>query len=414
MANDQNRIDEEIVQVVQQNVSLFSPSSYNLPHFKYKHLPPSEIRNSWVGWIRWFESIMAAANVTDGASRKMQLLAMGGLELQSAFYGIPGFDDIVPNHDPYQSAKEKLDQLFSPKHHDSFERFMFWTMTPEEDETIDKFALRVQHKAAKCSFGKSESESRNIAVVDKIIQFTPNDLRQKLLEKDILTLDDTLKVVNAYQSVRYQASKMNPKNAISNSTSVNRLYDKPKPNNTVITNLRCIRCGYKRHYDKDRCPALNKTCLKCKKVGHFQSACRSKPPMNNASQDRKRKSAYPNNRDFGNSSKRPRNIFNIDEANQRDPVFEDLPVYNVGDNDEELITCRVGGVHIVMLIDSGSKHNLIDDTTWELMKLKDVQITNQRVDQEKRFLAYGRIPLKLITTFDATLEIEDGDLFSIF
>lgn len=138
MAN-QNRVEEEIVQVVQQNVSLFSPSSYNLPHFKYKHLPPSETRNSWVGWIRWFESIMAAANVTDGASRKMQLLAMGGLELQNAFYGIPGFDSNIPNLDPYQCAKEKLNQLFSPKHHDSFERFMFWTMTPDEDETIDKF-----------------------------------------------------------------------------------------------------------------------------------------------------------------------------------------------------------------------------------------------------------------------------------
>ena len=61
-----------------------------------------------------------------------------------------------------------------------------------------------------------------------------------------------------------------------------------------------------------------------------------------------------------------------------------------------------------MLIDSGSKHNLIDDTTWELMKLRDVKMTNQRVDTDKRFLAYGRIPLKLITTFDAELEVDDN------
>lgn len=83
-------------------------------------------------------------------------------------------------------------------------------------------------------------------------------------------------------------------------------------------------------------------------------------------------------------------------------------MYNVGDEEEELITCRIGGVEVIMLIDSGSKHNLIDDTTWELMKLKGVNITNQRTDSDKRFLAYGRIPLKLITAFDATLEIEDG------
>lgn len=51
---------------------------------------------------------------------------------------------------------------------------------------------------------------------------------------------------------------------------------------------------------------------------------------------------------------------------------ESLSVYNVNNDDEELIPCRVGGVDIVMLIDSGSKHNLIDDTTWELMKLASV------------------------------------------
>lgn len=94
--------------------------------------------------------------------------------------------------------------------------------------------------------------------------------------------------------------------------------------------------------------------------------------------------------------------------NDSDETPEDLPVYNVGDRDDEAIQCRVGGVQIVMLIDSGSKHNLIDDTTWELMKLRDVKITNQRLDKSKRFLAYGRIPLKLITTFDAELEVDDN------
>lgn len=72
-----------------------------------------------------------------------------------------------------------------------------------------------------------------------------------------------------------------------------------------------------------------------------------------------------------------------------------------------MISCCIGGVDITMLIDSGSKHNLIDDTTWELMKLRDVIIRNERFDHEKRFLAYGRVPLKLVTVFDADLEIED-------
>lgn len=75
--------------------------------------------------------------------------------------------------------------------------------------------------------------------------------------------------------------------------------------------------------------------------------------------------------------KRPRSVFHI-ENSATDEDHEDFPVYNVGDVDDVLIKCCVGGVDVVMLIDSGSKHNLIDDTTWELMKLRDVKISNER------------------------------------
>lgn len=138
--------------IVQQHVQFFSPASYNLPHFKYKHLPQTEVRNAWNMWIRWFDNVMAAANVLDEASKKVQLLAMGGMELQCAYYGLPGADEEANEEDdcfPYQSAKAKLTQHFSPKHHDSFERFLFWSMAPQEDEPIEKFASRVQMKAGK-------------------------------------------------------------------------------------------------------------------------------------------------------------------------------------------------------------------------------------------------------------------------
>lgn len=83
-------------------------------------------------------------------------------------------------------------------------------------------------------------------------------------------------------------------------------------------------------------------------------------------------------------------------------------MYKISDEHDEYISCRVGGVEIEMLIDSGSTYNLIDDTTWELLKIKDVAYYSQRFDSSKRFLAYGRIPLKLLTVFDLEIEIKDG------
>lgn len=266
--------------IIQQHV--FSPATYNLPHFKFKHLPQTEVRNAWSSWIRWFETVMAASNIVDGSSRKMQLLAMGGLELQSAFYGIPGCDVEDASNDPYLSMKDKLTEYFSPKHHDSFERFLFWSMTPSDSEPIEKFALRVQQRAEKVSFGRSENESRHIAVIDKIIQYASEDLRQKLLEKEQLTLDEAIKIINAYQSVKYQSSKMNGKSNGGPSNrpyenignNINRLYE--GSSKIIGSNPRCLRCGYKRHQEAQHCPALNKMCLRCKSVGHFKSVCKSK------------------------------------------------------------------------------------------------------------------------------------------
>lgn len=272
------------------HINLFSPSSYNLPHFKYKHLPASEIRNAWKQWIRWFENVMAAANVSEPANKKIQLLAMGGMELQSAYYGLPDVDSDAEDNeeDPYLSAKQKLTQHFSPKHHDSFERFLFGSMSPEPDEPIEKFALRVQQKADKICFGKTAQESRQIAIIDKIIRFATDDLRQKLLEKETLTLDDTLKTVNAFQSVRYQSAKMNRGSA---SHDVNRLtvkrsnpeYPRSYPSRPETSQyrgpqnrLKCSRCGYEAHRQGERCPAVDKTCNRCGVVGHFGSVCHTK------------------------------------------------------------------------------------------------------------------------------------------
>lgn len=265
---------------------VFSPASYNLPNFKYIHLPPSEVRNAWISWIRWFESIMAAAGVIDSLTKKMQLMAMGGAELQSAYYGLPNVEPVGPTVTPYEDAKEKLDQHFSPKHHDSFERFLFWSMHPAEDESIEKFCLRVQQKAEKCYFGKTDTESRHIAILDKIIQYSSEELRQKLLEKEKLTLDDAMKTVNAHQSVRYQAEKMssNVTNKAPTPTVVNRMYDGNRKDGESSGSQRgCRQCGYPSHRNGESCPAADRKCLRCNHVGHFRSVCTTRFPSNDVS-----------------------------------------------------------------------------------------------------------------------------------
>lgn len=109
--------------------------------------------------------------------------------------------------------------------------------------------------------------------MDKIIQYTPDDLRQKLLEKERLTLDDTTKIVNAHQSVRYQSARMNHKGVDPKfEHSVNHL---SSSSTGTDRKPRCQRCGFNQHRQGERCPAVNKTCLRCGKVGHFRTVCHS-------------------------------------------------------------------------------------------------------------------------------------------
>lgn len=270
----------EVEQQVNKSNSLFSPASYNLPQFKYAHLPASEVRNAWAAWIRWFDNIMKASNIIDSSMQKAHMLAMGGLELQSVFYGIPDADvDGSDGSDPYVTAKDKLTMHFSPKQHESFERYQFWSMSLEKDEPIEKFLLRVQQKAEKCSFGKNETECRQLCIVDKIVQNASEDLRRKLLEKDCLTLDNVTKLVNAHQAINYQAEQMKP--TTHKQVEINRLvvnktgFPYYKDSGLPAFKNRCTRCGRLQHQQGETCSAMDRQCHRCKNFGHFQSMCKA-------------------------------------------------------------------------------------------------------------------------------------------
>lgn len=107
-------------------------------------------------------------------------------------------------------------------------------------------------------------------------------------------------------------------------------------------------------------------------------------------------------------SKRFKSVMNVELADETGEP-EEFSVYKIDNENDELLKCRVGGVSIEMLIDSGSTFNLIDDRTWELMKLSKANYYSERFDSSKKFLAYGRVPLDLLTVFDAVIEVRDGN-----
>lgn len=160
----------------------------------------------------------------------------------------------------------------------------------------------------------------------------------------------------------------------------------------------------KGHTGNDRnCPAIDKRCDKCNVKGHFGVKCRS----------RKRKS----NEELPRLTDRPRynqtytNRTNVRaiECNDTSNDAEVSTIYNIKTEEDDQISCQIGGIRIDMLIDSGSKHNIIDEVTWQYMSQNSAIIMSKHRSTTKTFMAYAtHTPLKVNLVFDAEVSIEGG------
>lgn len=375
---------------------------WDIPQFKFKSFPRNTIRNEWIKYKRNLDYVIAATGETNRTRIKNIFLAKAGPDLQEIFASIPGADvheDKDKTVDPFAVAISKLDDYFSPKQHETFERNIFWTLKPVTEETLGKFMLRCQDQAAKCNFGSNAEESRAISVVDKVILYAPSDLKEQLLQKDVLKLDDVTKIVSSYESVKQQAQSISlpgtsfsSESDLTSSSNINKIKHLPRKD--------CTRCGRSGHSPNDvACPARSRECIKCKCIGHFAAQCRSLPAVKRK-QFPKHESRWPNKRFKSHQ---------VNEVETSDDKEGNNFLFSISDGGE-LIRIKLGGVVLQVLVDSGCKKNIVDEQSWNYVKANGVKIWNQTKNCDEVFLPYGENskPLTLLGKFDTTVSIDDA------
>lgn len=77
-------------------------------------------------------------------------------------------------------------------------------------------------------------------------------------------------------------------------------------------------------------------------------------------------------------------------------------VFAFADQGNEL-ECVLGSVIINMVVDSGSRHNIIDKGTWDRLKLMHVCVTNMQQRSTKVFKVYGGAALDVVGSFTAKI-----------
>ncbi len=263
-----------------------------------KFSPPSEFdftkSNAWPEWKQRFVRYRVATKLTEeeGEIQVSALVYAMGPQAETVFNSFQ-FDP-----DPATAARQKkdfdlvlgkFDSYFQPKRNIIHERAVFHQRVQKQGETAENFIRSLYQMAETCDFGALKEESIRDRIV---VGITDRELSNRLQVISDLTLETTIQQVRQAEMVKTQ-NKSTEVDAVrryqapSHKTAQQRARPQPRssqssqPSQTShhkrsnYGNPMCNQCGY-RHGNERKCPAIDGSCRKCGRKGHFARRCRTK------------------------------------------------------------------------------------------------------------------------------------------
>lgn len=78
------------------------------------------------------------------------------------------------------------------------------------------------------------------------------------------------------------------------------------------------------------------------------------------------------------------------------------------------MVCKLGGVVITLVIDSGTDFNIMCKETWEWLKANNIVVNDMKQQSSNQFNAYGNNVLSVIGTFNTTISVGDKNMQLLF
>ena len=246
-------------------------------------------------WLEELENFMLAEyGQIDNVRKKAVLLTAIGKDNLVAINNFAAVEK-----DTYVHLLVKLKNYYAPQENETVERHAFYSMTQEEDETIEDFLNRLKEQALKCNFRVlCQPAHDNVEAVyhdqtneflrDRIVVGIHDDhIRRRLMRERNLTLDTAVDLIKATERADKHLEHIVSGNLPDNlsidanrnrfrKTSKEPQINHPRTNrNTQHERLTCKYCGGKHQRGADFCPAFGQTCNACNKMNHFKKVCKA-------------------------------------------------------------------------------------------------------------------------------------------
>ena len=240
---------------------------------------------TWPKWRKRFDRFRAASGLDqkDGPNQINALIYSMGERAEDIFSTFTLTDDQAKD---YNAVVGKFESHFVKKRNTIFERAKFNQRVQQPGESVESFITDLHNLVEHCAYGTLTDE----LIRDRlVVGLRDAKLSEKMQMNSELTLEKAIDQARLDKAVKKQQSVIrgnttqtsNPEADEPNVEAIQKKFYKkkkqvPKPEDKKkLDESKCNRCGKIPSHPRQECSAINSTCHKCKKKGHFKSVCKS-------------------------------------------------------------------------------------------------------------------------------------------
>lgn len=214
--------------------------------------------------IEFYFNALAANKLFDKKKIGILMTALGdaGIDIFNTFSEVDkssGYEEVIKAFDKYcESRKNTI-----------YERFLFSQLI-QGLRSVDAYIVELKSQARKCDFADKEFDK---LVRDRLVVGISNPkVRKEMLRDAALTLDVAVSLAKAWEKSDIEAAYT--AKVSDRSFNVNRIKQKSHDRTGEnVDHRKCDNCGYEHRNPRGQCPAADKECNYCLRMGHFTSVC---------------------------------------------------------------------------------------------------------------------------------------------